>query len=188
MAAMHAIDEINPARDETSRPLPDADIGPAIREPRLRRLFDYWNAKRGTRRFPARRDVAPAEFSYALGSIMLVDVLGDPPRFKVRLHGSTMAMRAGYDMTGRMLDELPESEYRAYVLARCRGLLADGRPLVTAQDRILDDRVWRYEALWLPFADDDSKIDLLLCALIYTDSARRPEPPLEHAGETRSPL
>jgi len=118
---------------------------------------------------PARRDIDPLEFPYVLGDLMLVDVLREPEpvRFRVRLHGTKLVTQAGYDMTGKSLDALPRPEYRAYVLERCRGLVATGEPLVTVHDRVLDGRIRRYEALWLPLADDGDHVDLLICALIY---------------------
>ncbi|HUN51378.1 MAG TPA: PAS domain-containing protein, partial [Candidatus Sulfotelmatobacter sp.] len=141
-----------------------------VRHPRLRRFYEYWLAKRGERRLPARRDIDPLDFPYVLGNLMLVDVLRDPERFRVRLHGTNLVLRAGYDMTGKPLEELPRPEYRNYVLDRCRGLVVARAPLVLVHDRILDDRLSRYEALWLPFADNGSDVDLLICALIYGET------------------
>src|ERR1700685_554118 len=105
-------------------------IAAASREPRLRRFLDYWHAKRGERRVPARRDIDPLDFSYVLGNLMLFDVLRDPQRFRVRLHGANLVTRMNYDMTGRFVDELPRPEYKAYVLECCRGLAASGKPLL----------------------------------------------------------
>jgi hypothetical protein len=112
------------------------------------------------------------DFRYLWGNIMMVDVLRDPMRFRVRLHGTEMASRAGYDMTGKTLDALPDSEYRTYVISRCEALVDSVAPDVVHHDRILDGRVWRYEALWLPFSDDGRTVSTLLCALIYQDRER----------------
>jgi hypothetical protein len=140
-----------------------------IRDPRLRSLYDYWQARKAARRFPARRDIDPLDFRYVLGSVMLVNVLREPLRFRVRLHGDKMARRAGYDLTGKLLDELPISDYRTYVIGRCRGLVESGEPLSLHHDRIIDGRSHRYEALWLPLSEDGSSVSMLLCALIYHD-------------------
>ena len=148
-----------------------SDLAATVRHPRLKRFYDYWFAKRRGRRLPARRDIDPLEFPYVLGDLMLVDVLRDPERFRVRLHGTNLVLRAGYDMTGKSLDDLPRPEYRNYVLDRCRGLVAGREPLALVHDRILDDRLSRYEALWLPFADNGTDVDLLICALIYGETA-----------------
>jgi hypothetical protein len=146
-----------------------AELRDTIIDPLLRRLFDYWLEKCAGHRFPARRDIDPLDFGYLLGNIMLIDVLGDPPRFRVRLHGSNMSARASYDLTGKTLNDLPITDYRAYVIERCRNLVDDPRPLVVRHDRVLDGRSRHYEALWLPFSEDGTHATMLLCALIYRD-------------------
>ena len=140
-----------------------------IAEPSLLRLYRYWVEKKGGRVLPSRREIDPLDFPYALGRIMLVEILHDPPKFRVRLHGSEMVRRAGYDLTGKTLEDLPDSEYRSYVIGRCKKIVASGQPTFVRHDRVLDDRVWRYDALWLPFSDDGTDVTMLLCALIYQD-------------------
>jgi hypothetical protein len=144
-----------------------SDLEKRIREARLRRLHAYWLERRGNRRMPARRDIDPLDFPYLLGSIMLIDVVGEPPCFRVRLHGTELVRLAAHELTGKLLDEVPGSAYRAYVLERCRSLVETGEPTLVHHDRVLDGRRRRYEALWLPFADDGDAVTMLLCALIY---------------------
>jgi hypothetical protein len=138
-----------------------------IAEPRLQKLYAYWSAARGDRRLPARRDIDPVDLSYALGHIMLVDVLRDPLRFRVRLHGTEMAMRADYDLTGKLLDELPLSDFRDYVIERCRQLVESGQPLRVQQERSIGGRLHGYEAVWLPLSEDGTTVNMLMCGLIY---------------------
>src|SRR6185437_16360420 len=114
-----------------------ADVSTEIRDERLRRLYLYWMERKGAHRLPSRGDVDPLDFHYLLGNIMLLDVLGQPPRFRMRLHGSNMVARAGYDLTGKFLDDLPIPEYRKYVVERCRGLVKTGMPLALQHDRVL---------------------------------------------------
>ena len=109
----------------------------------------------------------PIDLGYVLGHIMLVDVLRDPLRFRVRLHGTEMVMRTNYDLTGKLLDELPHAEYRKYVLERCRDLIADARPLRVEQNRPIGGRLHRYEAVWLPLSEDGKTVTMLMCGLIY---------------------
>ena len=153
----------------TGLPEPVTGNGPAldITEPRLHRLYYYWLERKGDRRFPARRDIDPLDFGYVLGDVLLIDVLRSPLRFHVRLHGTTLARRAGYELTGKLLGELPNAEYRDYVIGRCENLVASGAPLVVRRERVIDGRQHSYEALWLPFSDDGSNVTMLLVALIY---------------------
>ena len=151
------------------------DLSPApgglagFTEPRLRRLYDYWLQRKGARRFPARGDIDPLDFSYLLGNILLVDVLRNPLRFRMRVHGTEMARRAQYDLTGKLLDELPIADYRNYVLERCTRLAASGEPVLVHGERVLDGRNHRYEALWLPLSETGAEVTMLLCALVYKD-------------------
>lgn len=147
------------------------DIAAGIRDRKLRRFYDYWREKRGERRMPARRDIDPLDFPYMLGNLMLFDVLADPQRFRVRLHGANVAARMQYDMTGKLLDEVPRPEWRAYIIERCRGLAEAGEPLLLSNDLWLDGRTSHYEALWLPLSDDGVRVTMLVCGLIYGEPA-----------------
>jgi hypothetical protein len=140
-----------------------------IIELRLRRLYEYWLVQKRHRRFPARRDLDPIDFHYALGSIMLLDVLRDPLRFRVRLHGTELVRRDTHDLTGKFLDDVPMTDFHRIAVERCTRLVGTGDPAVFHLDRVLDDRVRRYEALWLPLSDDGAHVTMLVCALIYQD-------------------
>ena len=138
-----------------------------IRDSRLRRLYQYWLEKKGQRRFPTRRDIDPVDFPYVLGHVILFDVLRDPLRFRIRVHGTEMVAVAGYDLTGKFVDDLPITDFRRYVLARCESMLRQGEPLLVRHNRTLDGRQRRYEAVWLPLSDDGQQVTMLLAALIY---------------------
>jgi hypothetical protein len=138
-------------------------------EPSLRRLYEYWLARRRGRRYPRRGDIDPLDFTYVLGNVMLVDVLRNPLRFRMRVHGSEMARRARYDLTGKLLDELPIADYRNYVIERCTRLAETGEPALIHGERVLDGRSHRYEALWLPLSEDGIGVTMLLCGLVYRD-------------------
>lgn len=110
-----------------------------IRTPLLRQLYAYWDERRRGRPMPARRDLDPVEFRFALGHVLLIDVLYHPLRFRFRLHGSELAFRAGYDMTGRMVEELPRPENRAVLVRRCQELARALCPAQRARGRWSDD-------------------------------------------------
>lgn len=143
---------------------------------RLRRLYGYWNERRQGRAFPARRDLDPTDFAYILGHVLLIEALYDPLRFRFRLHGSELARRAGYDMTGKWADALPGDENRMVLLERCRSLVQERRPQMARMARVLDGDMYRYEVMWVPLSDDGDTINMLLGALVYSDA-----PALQHA-------
>jgi len=140
-----------------------------IETPDLQRLYAYWEGLRRGREFPARRDIDPLDFRYALGHVMLLDVLHQPLRFRFRLHGTALTLRAGYDMTGKLAEELPNAKNRAMLIERCRTVVEQRRPLAMTDNRLLGRSTLWFEVLWLPLAEDGSTISMLMGALYYRD-------------------
>jgi hypothetical protein len=134
---------------------------------RLKRLYEYWLDLRKSRHFPTRRDIDPLDIVFVLGHVMLVDVMRNPLKFKVRLHGSEMVTLARYELTGKFINDIPVSDYRHYVIEQCKCLVETGEPLHVTNSRVVDSRVLPYEALWLPFSEDGNEVTMLLCGLIY---------------------
>jgi hypothetical protein len=144
-----------------------------IQHPTLQRLFDYWGSKRGARAMPARADIDPLELGFIIGNVILVDVIeGDPPRFRIRLHGTNLVERAGYELTGRFLDELPQPEFRELTRLSFTRVAETGEPLQLRRDRMLDGRSRRYETIILPLSSEGTRVDMLLCGLVYDDENR----------------
>lgn len=135
--------------------------------PILTQLYEYWDERRAGNAMPARSDIDPIHFPYALGYVLLVDVLRAPMRHRIRLHGTDLAWRAGYDMTGRMLDDLPVTDFRMLVQRSFDTVAAERRPLRSERQRTLDARLRHYEALILPMGTDRSTVDMLLVGLIH---------------------
>jgi hypothetical protein len=145
----------------------------AINHPKLQRLYDYWVTKRGDRKMPARADLDPLDMVFIIGNIILVDVLGEtPPRFRIRLHGTRLVERAGYELTGKMLDELPVTEFRTLAQQTFAEVATTGEPLQGKRDRIIDGRFARYETVLMPLSDDGEQVDRLLIGLVYDDEPR----------------
>ena len=72
-----------------------------IADARLRRLYEYWNAKREDRPAPTRRDIDPVEIPDLLGFVNIYEVQDEPRDFKVRLNGSEVVEMLGQDITGK---------------------------------------------------------------------------------------
>jgi hypothetical protein len=147
-----------------------ASFADDIETPCLRQLYLYWEARRQGRRFPARRDLDPLDFRAALGHVLLIDVLYEPLRFRFRLHGSELTARAGYDMTGKPVEALPNPKNRAILIERCHAMLEERRPVRVLDRRPLGNRLFGFEAIWLPLARDGETIDMLMAGLVYRDS------------------
>jgi hypothetical protein len=138
-----------------------------LRRPMLRRLYEYWDDKRGAREFPGRPDIDPIEMRFALGNISLVDVLYEPMRFRYRLHGTIIAERVGIDMTGRFVDEIPEPARRSFVEENFRTVVMTRLPLARTGERVLDERLWNFDSIVLPLGLADGVINMLLLCVEY---------------------
>lgn len=145
-----------------------ASIRERIRHPDLQRLYDYWHSRRGARRYPARSDLDPVEFSFALGNVTLIDVLYEPLRFRFRLMGSLMAQRVGQDLTGKAVDDLPNPSYRDLLLKAYRETIETGLPNTTTYQQEIERKPRQFEVLRLPLAEDGETINmLLLCPMFF---------------------
>lgn len=145
-----------------------AELPDSIRHPRLRQLYDYWSGKRGDRPMPARVDLDPVDIRFVIGDVILVDVLDEePPRFRIRLHGTNLAERTDFDLTGKMLDEMPVPEFRDLSTRSFRKVVHTKEPLHALADRPLDGRMQSYEAILLPLSSDGEHVDRLMVGMIY---------------------
>jgi hypothetical protein len=137
-----------------------------IRAGELRRLYDYWRAKKGDRNAPRRADIAAAEIKPLMSRIFIVDVLGAPPRFRYRLAGTQLVERFGEEITGRFLDELDLSDAGGEIAAEFRNVAASCRPVCSRWEYTKrDGKLLRYERLLLPLSTDGQTVDMILgCA------------------------
>lgn len=141
-----------------------SEILSTLADDSLRRLYLYWKEKRGTRRYPARRDIDPLDFAYVLGWVTLVDVTYNPTRFRFRLYGSELAHRIGTDLTGTYADQHPDHGFGAMLQRTWQEVLDRGEPISAHYDRVVENRRQPWEALRLPMSSDGQVIDMLLAA------------------------
>jgi hypothetical protein len=140
----------------------------AIKHSKLRQLYDYWLEKRGDRAMPARADLDPIDIRFVIGDVILVDVVDDkPPRFRIRVHGTNLSELTNFDLTGKMLDEMPVPEFRDLSTRSFRKVVRSAEPLQVLAERVLDGRLQRYEAIILPLSGDGKQVDRLMVGMIY---------------------
>ena len=85
----------------------DPDSGsPQLRSSRCSFVLKYWNTARGSRPFPIRDEIDPAELKPVLPHIMIVGLEYDPFRVRYRLVGTEIVRFAKFDFTGRYADSL----------------------------------------------------------------------------------
>jgi len=144
-----------------------SDLASRIVQPRLQQLHAYWLSRCRDGAYPSRRDIDPAGFRFVLGHVFLVAV--EPgPRFRYRLFGVNLARRAGYDLTGKLVDEVPTEDMRAFLVRQYEAMQASPEPMLVRGQRQLQD-TRRFEMLLLPLSDSGSGVDMILGALLYAD-------------------
>jgi hypothetical protein len=112
------------------------DFGDAPEGQRLRAIHAYWDGKRRGRLMPSRADIDPLELKPYLPQLVLLDVEGDPPRFRYRLVGAEVTrVRQGLvksDPTGEFVDAVTHHQGTAAVLAHYRRVVAERKPSTDA--------------------------------------------------------
>lgn len=144
-----------------------------IADPLLRELYAYWQARRGTRFAPARRDIDPLDLPRLLPHLLLTEVVtqaepdgGPQRRYRYRLAGTEVERHFGCSMGGRWIDELMQGRYRGYVLDLYERLVASRRPIYSQSiyGRLgLERRAGMVtRRLMLPLSSDGETIDMVL--------------------------
>lgn len=128
------------------------------------RLTTYWRSRAAGREFPARRDLDPLEFPYALGRVSLIEAHRAPTgyRYRYRLVSTELTARLGFEMTGRFADEMPSAELREYVHSFYGRAIAARAPLLETGNLQADGLVWVHSSLALPLSSDGDVIDGLM--------------------------
>ncbi len=146
------------------RPNPDASESVTPTNPVTQRLLAYWQSKLNGRKAPRREDIAPEELGDLLPWVVLVDVVGEPPRFRVRLAGTGVVREYGAEMTGMFLDEMDLGVARNRSLDDHRRAVREFRPVVGSFDFEKRDGRWvSYERITLPLSADGKTVNMLLC-------------------------
>jgi hypothetical protein len=150
----------------------DLDFGEDPAGQRLRAIYAYWDDKRRGRLMPSRVDIDPLELKPFLPQLVLLDVEGDPPRFRYRLVGTEVTeVRRGLpkcDPTGEFVDAVTHHQGTSAVLGHYRRVVAEQKPSLDAGTYAQSqERPWaRFSRLVLPLSTDDVRVNMLLVALM----------------------
>ena len=139
-----------------------------IEAPRLRQLYAEWQKWRGDRELPSRTDFDPVELRYMMGRLSLVEVHHDPLRFRYRVHGTEIADRLGYDMTGKNLEAWPDDAHRQQIRDYFGQIVTSRAPRIQHRERMVSHgRILRYCALALPLSAVGTRVDMLLIGVEF---------------------
>jgi len=134
--------------------------------PSLRFLRAYWQIKKGDRIAPPRSAVHPEDLAVALlPNLALLDVVGDPPRFRVRLFGTGLVAAYGEDVTARYIDEMDIGSIAADVHGSLVEVVRECRPqtVLVQLTKSGERRHLEYERIALPLSQDGASVNMILC-------------------------
>ncbi len=146
---------------------------PHLADPRLHKLYTYWDRERGARSLPARTDIDPAELRFVLGHLLLLDVLRNPLQFRVRLQGTELEWWIGGSITGQTLENLPSPSLRETAYELLSATVESRAPVHRIGEEIVADLPRRYEALLLPLARDGRNVNMVLVGVLCRDEHLR---------------
>jgi len=107
-------------------------------EPMMAELFAYWDAKRGDRVMPDRRDIDPVEINPAiLPHLLLCEFHDEGQRVRFRLIGTKVVERTGTDYTGKFLEEMMSGGHLAYVSSIYRDVWLHKAPVYSESTGIV---------------------------------------------------
>ncbi len=148
----------------------DAHAVPAAAHRKIYQLHEYWRRKvEALGRLPARRDIDPLDIPKLLENIWLLDVVGDPNRFRFRLIGGALRRMGLPGKVGNFADEMLPDGSANPVMEDFHGVVRERRPVwFRGQARVPHaTSVFELERLFLPLAADGSTVDMLLCMTVF---------------------
>ncbi len=151
----------------TAAPRSLAELAAVTDNPLLLRFFEQWLMLTGDGAFPPADAFEPEGPDFARGQVVIVDLVGAPPRFRFRHVGEKLIPFAGLDMTGKWVDELPNLEHRRATLEGYRWVAEHARPAYASSKRERNRKPYFYEALRLPLSRDGRTVDRLVSCTSY---------------------
>lgn len=132
--------------------------------PRLRLVLDHWEALRGAREMPSRRDIDPVELKGALGIVMILRYEPEHDDFRFSLFGTEIASSHRIDYTGKLASELEPRAFAALVVESYRHVRDTRRPYYGRVSLAAGRELVSYFRIVLPLGEDGAHVDALLVA------------------------
>jgi hypothetical protein len=140
-----------------------------IRSPLLLKALALWNALRGTRPFPARREVTPRAMLPFLRNTVLIAIIGDGLEYQFRVVGDAIVQaQQGQSFQGMTMAEI-DARLPGYgsLLRPVYDRLRDSGAAMAYRGDIRapgSDRAIFFETLLLPFGETDRADHILVVA------------------------
>jgi len=142
---------------------------PADCHPTIRRAVEYWLSIHPAEGLPGRQHLDPVNIPDLLPDLRLVDIVGDPPRFRYRIAGTRICEFFGGELTGRWYEDTLENFKGSRTEKDFLSLMETrepswrlGRPLFAmAKDFANVERVY------LPFARNGHDVDMIMSVQVF---------------------
>ena len=129
------------------------------------RLARHCDALAGTRPMPHRQDLHPADVTWLLGRLYLIDVLDGGADYSFRLFGIFWEKMYGMDLTGQRLSEIETTGRLAALRGDYDTVVASSEPLFHPGRLVWPNKKSiHFERLLIPFSDDNGRVSLILTA------------------------
>lgn len=175
-AVRNAVDTVNRLAEDHGWPMLCSPVQ-ALATPKLRGLYEVWNAKRGTRRMPCRSDLTLRDIKFAASNVGFVRATrdGDKRRYKILLMGGELEQYIT-PMTGHYVEEVVPQHF-VVKWTKMWDVALDARvPLRTiGRLEFNDRRLCIVESLVAPLAHDGETPDALITA-VYFHMSDNPRP------------
>lgn len=147
---------------------------PVLTDEALRDLTNYWRSIGEGRPVPLRRSFEPMSIPLLLPDVCMIELTQPERRFRYRLIGTRVAEKAGFDATGRFLDELGCGTTITFViklLQRCADLR---QPVASLSSFGSGERAHLVvRRVFLPLTLGRGSVDQILCGQTFD---QRPQP------------
>ncbi len=147
------------------------DLRGRIQHPVTLEIFDRWQHLRGARKMADRAQIDPADFTGILPHLLLLDVEGEPPRFRYRLVGTAICeARVGLaviDQTGHYADEIAHNYSDNSPLIDFNTCYTEICPVLARGSFDDSSRVFGYyERIVLPLSKGNDNLRMLLVSFV----------------------
>ncbi len=136
--------------------------------------LSYWSKLRNGSSCPHYKQIDAVDLKPVLGYVALIEPVRNGEDFRIRVYGSSIATRTGYDLTGWLISALPVDPFQSsFMLAGHSAVARRLEPLLSIHTAPRSSTVQRWRRLLLPFVNDDGA--LARCVVINSpDGARVP--------------
>ena len=147
--------------------------------PKLDALLEFWRSQHNGDELPQKSQFRARNLLPWLPHIAMIDAIGEPPRFRVRVIGMACVRLAGADYTGRWVDECVAPEDREKTLQPYRESLKTGQPTRSNAVYLKDFGRLIVNRFYLRIADEKGVSSSILTALYDTDQPGSFDPGLK---------